>query len=148
MTTDIDAKAALASVQAARAGVAGPVDYPLWYDLLYGGVCALLVGGQGLPAPWSSITLPFAMLGLVLMVTSWRRRYGWWINGFSPRRARWIAVGMAGVFVALIALSLYGRSEGPWWLFMVSMVLGFVAAITGSRLWMRAWRAELAEDAQ
>ena len=145
VTQDPTPQEALAAIKAARSSVAPPPHYPIAYDLLYGAVCGLLVAGQGMPRPWSFIALPIAMAGLAFMVVSWRKHYGWWVSGFSPRRARWAAFGLGGVFLGLIALSLYGRVVGPDWLFLVSGGLGFVAAIVGSRIWMHLWRKELAE---
>ena len=76
MTQDPTPQEALASIQAAREGLAQPTAYPIGYDLLYGAVCALLVAGQGMPRPWGFIALPIAMAGLVFMITGWRKRYG------------------------------------------------------------------------
>lgn len=148
MMQDPDPQEALASIQAARNSLGHTMNYPVWYDALYGGVCGLLVAGQGMPQPWSFIVLPIALGGLAAMVMSWRKRFGWWVSGYSPKRARWIAFGLAAVFLGLIGLSLYGRYVGPWWLFIVSGAIGFVVSIIGSRLWMRVWRKELAEAPQ
>lgn len=139
---------ALASIREARSSVAPPTNYPIGYDLAYGAVCALLVAGQGMPQPWSFIVLPIALGGLAALVMWWRKTFGWWVSGYSPKRARWAAFGLLAVFLGLIGLSLYGRFAGPWWLFMVSGALGFVAAIVGSRIWLAVWRRELAETAE
>lgn len=144
MTQDPRPAEALAAIHAAKQGLA-PTHYPIGYDLVYGAVCGLLVAGPGLPQPWSLLILALALAGLVLMARTWRDRMGYWINGYSPRRARWIAIGLATVFIALIGVTLYGKYVGPDWLFLVSGALGFVAAIIGGRLWMRVWRGELAE---
>lgn len=138
-----DPRDALASIQAARAGVAGPPEPHLGFDLLYGTSCALLVAGNGLEAPWSLLVLGIALAGLGILTASWRRRFGWWISGYSPRRARWVAFGMVAVFLVLMAVSIYGRLNGPWWLHLAAAAIGFVTAIAGSRVWMRVWRAEL-----
>lgn len=139
---------ALAAIRAARGGVAPPTDYPVAYDLFYGVVCALLVSGQGMPRPWSFVVLPIALGGLAIMVMWWRKKFGWWVSGYSPKKARWVAFGLLTVFLGLMGLSLYGRYVGPWWLFMVSGALGFIAAIVGSRIWLAVWRKELAEGPQ
>ncbi|WP_312598940.1 hypothetical protein [Brevundimonas sp.] len=65
---------------------------------------------------------------------------------YSPPRARWVAYAMSVLFLGLIGMSLYGRLQGPDWLFLVSGAVGFVSAIIGSRIWMRVWRQELRED--
>ena len=139
---------ALASIRAARSSVVPTMKYPLAYDLAYGAACGLLVAGQGMPQPWSFVALPIALFGLAAIIMWWRTKFGWWVSGYSPKRARWVAFGMLAVFLGLIGLSLYGRLVGPWWLFMVSGALGFVAAIAGSRVWMSVWRRELAETGQ
>ena len=136
---------ALASIRAARSSIAPSMDYPIGYDLAYGAVCGLLVAGQGMPQPWSLIVLPIALGGLAAMVMWWRKKFGWWVSGYSPKRARWVAFGLLAVFLTLIRLSLVGRSAGPWWLYMVAGALGFMAAIVGSRVWLAVWRRELAE---
>ena len=145
MTQDPNPHEALASIKAAREGMAPAGDYPFGYDLIYGALCGLLVAGQGMPRPWSFIALPIALLGIAGMILWWRKKLGWWVSGYSPKRARWVAFGLVAVFMALIGLSLYGRYVGPWWLFMVSGGIGFVAAVAAGRLWMRVWRKELAE---
>jgi len=148
MTQDHSPHEALASIRAARQGVIAPGDYPFGYDIAYGLVCGLLVAGQGMPRPWSFIVLPLALGGLAALVIWWRKKYGWWVSGYSPKRARWVAIGMVAVFLALMGLSLYGRYVGPWWLYMVSGGLGFVSAIIGGRLWLHVWRKELADGIQ
>src|SRR4051794_35382633 len=117
MTQDPNPHEALASIQAARSSVVANTTYPAWYDALYGGVCGLLVASQGMPTLWGLIVLPVALGGLAVMVMSWRKKFGWWVSGYSPRRARWVAFGLVGVFLGLMGLSLYGRYVGPWWLF-------------------------------
>ena len=38
---------------------------------------------------------------------------------------------------SLTGVSLYGRSYGPWWLFIPTGLVGAVAAAVGGRLWRR-----------
>ena len=144
MTQDPNPHEALAAIRAARA------DFPdggnsIGYDLFYGGACALLVAGQGMPRPWDFVVLPIALAAFGLMIMWWRKKYGWWVSGYSPKRARWVAFALVAVLVGLMGLSLYGRYVGPHWLWVVSGGIAFVAAVVGGRLWMRVWRKELAE---
>ena len=145
MTQDPTPQEALASIQAARTGIAPPTDYPIGYDLIYGLICALLVAGQGLAQPWSLIVLVFAMAGLGGLVQWWRKRFGWWVSGYSPRRARWVAIPLAVLFVGLVGVSFWGREQGLAWISLVTGPIAFVLAIGGGRLWMHVWRKELAE---
>ena len=47
MTQDPNPHEALAAIRAARESVPGPTGYPVGYDILYGGVCGLLVAVSG-----------------------------------------------------------------------------------------------------
>ena len=145
MTQDPNPHEALAAIREARADFPGSVDYPVGYDLLYGAVCALLVAGQGMPRPWSFIALPIAMAGLILMIVGWRKKFGWWVSGYSPKRARWIAFALAAVLIGLMGLSIWGKAAGIVWMPLATGAAGFVAAIVGGRIWMAIWRRELAE---
>lgn len=137
------ASEALAAIREARGVVAADMKYPLAYDLVYGLVCGGLVAGQGLPQPWSVLMLVACLIGLALMVHSWRKRFGFWVNGYSPKNARWIAIGLAACFVGLIIVTIAGKAAGLWWISLATGSLGFVLAIAGSRLWMAVWRREL-----
>ncbi len=148
MTEDPNPHEALASIQAARTDFPGAAGYPVAYDLAYGAACGLLVAAQGMPRPWDFIALAVALGGFVLMILWWRKKFGWWVSGYSPKRARWIAFGLVAVLLGLMGLSLYGRNVGPDWLYMVSGGLGFVSAIVGGRLWLHVWRKELADGVQ
>lgn len=139
---------ALASITAARAGIVKDTRYPLSWDLGYGAICGAMVGGQALPTLWAGLVLVFAMAGLVLATQAWRKEMGYWVNGYSPRRARWVAIGLAVVLIALMGVSLWFRFNGMHWGGLITFALGFTAAVVGGRLWMRTWKAELAEEGQ
>lgn len=145
MTQDPNPQEALASIQAARSSVAAQTDYPIGHDLIYGAVCALIVAGQGLPQPWSLIALVVALAGIAGLVQWWRKRFGWWVSGYSPKRARWVAFGLAALFIALIGVSFWGREQGLWWIALATGPAAFVLAVGGGRMWMYVWRKELAE---
>jgi len=148
MTQDPSPHEALASIQATRTGMAAAAAYPVGYDLIYGAVCALLVAAPGLPEPWSRVAMPIAMLILAGLILWWRKKFGWWVSGVSPRRARWVAIGLGAVLFGLMFLTVPARTDGPSWMYLVSGALGFVAAIVGNRLWMHVWRRDLAEGPQ
>lgn len=145
MTRDPDPHEALASIRDARSRIGRSLDYPFGWDLLYGLIVAVMVGGTGLPQPWSALTLLVSLAGLLLMIRWWRARLGWWVNGYSPPRARWVAIGLAVVLAGLMGLSLWTRfGDGPEWGPLVAGGLAGVAGIIGGRLWMQVFRAEIA----
>ena len=144
MTQDPTPQEALASIQAARARVGETLTYPFGWDLSYGGMLALMVGGAGLPQPWSTLTLVLSIVALVFMVQWWRKRTGWWVSGYAPPRARWVAWVMVAVMMGLMGLSFWTRLfDGPFWAPIVAGALAGVTGIIGGRLWMRAYRRDL-----
>ena len=145
MTDPSNPKDALAAIHAARAGVPGEMRYPPSYDLAYGLACGLMVAGQGLAQPWSILALVVSLAGLALMVRWWKKRVGWWVSGYSPKRARWVAFALVAVLIALMGVSLWGKDSGIVWMPLATGAAGFFAAILGGRLWMHVWKRELVE---
>ncbi|MFN4289193.1 MAG: hypothetical protein ACK4E3_11940 [Brevundimonas sp.] len=148
MTDRPDPREALDAIAAARQSVPGEIRHSLLDDVAYGLVCGLLVAGQGLDRPWSFVALVVSLTGLFVFVHLWRRKYGWWVSGYSPRKARWVAIAMAAGLVGLMGLSIWGKAAGIGWTPLATGAAGFVLAIVGSRIWMAVWKRELAEEAQ
>jgi hypothetical protein len=145
-----DPAKALASIREARTAMTEKnFRYPLAYDLAYGACCGLLVAGQGLPQPYAVMTVPLGLIGLAVMVHWWKEKFGFWVDGFQPKRARWAAIGLGLVMVAAMLTNVAGRQLGwPWWVPLATGGVAFVAAIVGGRLWMRLYRRELAETVE
>jgi len=141
---DIDPTEALDSIRAARAEVVKTLDYPAWWDIQYGFVVGAMVTGQGLPQPWSSLVLLATLGGLFWMIGSWKRRFGWWVNGYAPKRARRVAWGLAALLILCMGLALWTRFfDGPWWAPVAAGVAAFVISIIFGRWWMRVFRKDL-----
>lgn len=141
-----DPNEALASIQAARAEVGKKLDYPVGWDIAYGLIFAGLVGGAGLPNPWSILLLVLSLAALAFMVKWWRERVGWWVNGYAPKNARWVAVGMVGIMLVLMMGSYWTRfGDGPWWMPIVTGGLAWVLGVVGGRIWMKVYRKEIEE---
>ena len=137
---------ALASVRASREGVAGRLQYPWWYDAIYAGSAGGLVAGQALPSPGPVLTSLACVLALTLMYRAFTQRTGVSVTGLTPRRARWVALGL---MVALIVLVLAAMrvGENVWW---APLALGAVAAAVAyvaSNLWLKVYRIDLREGA-
>lgn len=150
MTDPEEARRALESIHDARSSVLARLENVPWtYDLAYGAVIGLLVAGQGLPQPWAVLTAPIALGGLALMVRWWQARTGMWVGGFTPRRARWVAIGLAVVLVGLMLGNMYlTRVLHLWWSPLAAGGAAFVVAIVFGRWWMRVYRREMTEAAR
>lgn len=147
MTEDPTPAEALASIRAARGSVGDRLKVHWGYDVVYGLICAGIVASLGFPAPWGSMIVVFCMLGLVLMVQWYRKQTGVWTSGLSPRRARWVALGLGFVLVCLCVGSLIlTRRYDLWWAPFATGAAAGLIAVVASRLWMRVYRRELEEE--
>lgn len=148
MNEPTEAREALGAISGARQTFPAGMKYPVIYDAYYGATCGLLVAGQGLQAPWSFIALAVSLAGLAALIQWWRRKAGWWVSGYSPKRARWVALGMFAVFLVLIGVSIWGKSAGIAWMPVITGLTGFITAVVGSRLWNWVWHKELKETGE
>lgn len=146
MTENPTPEEALAAIKAARGEVGRSLNYhPVW-DVVAGAPIAVMVAGQGLPGPWNSLSTVFGILGVVWMMQAWKARYGWWVNGYSPRKARWVSYGLVALIMPLLLAGLWtSLGDGPWWLPLVCGAAAWVIMAIGSRVWMKVYRKELAE---
>lgn len=146
MTQDPNPHEALASIKAARAEIGRGLDYPVAWDIGYGAILAALVAGQALPAPWHSLVLVFCMVGIVFSIQWWKKRYGWWVNGYSPRRAGRVAIGLAAFMMVMMGLAFWTRVyDGPGWLPWAAGAATWLVAAVSGRVWMRTCHKDLAE---
>jgi len=137
---------ALASIRAARTRMLENMEsYPLAYDIVFGFGLAVIVAWQGLPQPWAVMGVVLTMLYVLWLQRWWKTRYGWWVDGYSPKKARWVAIGMAVVLTGLMLGSVYGRFQGPWWLCLVTGAVAWPVAVIGGRWWTHVWKRELRE---
>ncbi|HYC75860.1 hypothetical protein [Brevundimonas sp.] len=147
MTEDPTPAEALASIRAARGSVGDRLTVHWSYDVAYGLICGGIVASLGVPAPYGSLIVVVCMLGLVLMIQWYRKQTGVWVSGLSPRRARWVALGLGFVLVSLcIASLLLTRRLGLWWAPFATGAAAGLIAVVASRLWMRVYRRELENE--
>ena len=148
MTDPIDPSEALASIRAARDSVETRVSSKSWsYDIPYAAIVAGMVGAQAGPLPVGPLGSGIGVLVLVLLYRAESRRTGLRILGTTPRRARWVAIGLGAVMlVAMLGLVYvrHGRPDLP----LLPIVAGvmacvFIVALIGSRLWRRVFRTEM-----
>jgi hypothetical protein len=114
------------------------------YDLVYSAVAAAFVGGQAAPMPFNVLASAAATLAFAILWRRWSEKTGVSVTGLSPRRARWVAIALGVVFLALALASVYfGRTSQYVWVLPL-IAAAFVLALVFSRLWMRVYRAETA----
>lgn len=129
----------------AREAVADRLDKEAgWYDPLY----ALLVGGmiasQALPFPYGTLAIGMLLPVLAVLYTTQQRRSGVRMWGITPKRARWVAFGMAAVCLCLMLGATWLGLNGHRLLAAATMgPLAAVFAFVASKLWRRVFRAEL-----
>lgn len=131
---------ALASITAARSAVTDRLKVHWGYDVAYGLCCGGIVAAQGLPQPLGMGVLVLSIGGLGLMVQQWRKQTGMWVGGYSPPRARWVAIGLTVVLLGLVFANMYlSRVTDLWWSPLAVGAVGGIVAVLASHLWMRAY---------
>lgn len=136
---------ALNSIRETRAQALGKMDYwPWWYDAGYAASCALLVAGQGLGTAIGMVCTAVALAILVIIMRKWQAETGVWVNGYSPKRARWAAIGLAGLLIGLMGISIwFGRVQDMVWVPLLCGALGGVLGLAGMRVWMALYRKDV-----
>lgn len=148
MTDPNDPVAALASIRASREQMLkGMESYPLGYDLLFGLGMSVMIAVQGLPDPWPLFGVALTLLYAFGMQRWWKKRFGWWVDAYSPKKARWVAIGMVVLMIGLMLGAMWGREHGPWWLCLAMGALAWPVAVIGGRWWSTVWKRELRETA-
>ena len=141
---DFDAAQALAAMDQARAALLERASWGSWrYDLIYSVLVVFGVMAQAFPLPVPLAGDALMVAGLVMLARWWRARTGVWINGCTPQRARWVAVGIGLMTGAASLAALIGARQGQGWIaFGLGPVAGLLA-LAGSRLWRRVYREEV-----
>jgi len=136
---------ALNSIRETRAQALGKMDYwPWWYDAGYAASCALLVAGQGLGTAIGMVCTAVAIAVLVIIMRKWQSETGVWVNGYSPKRARWAAFGLAGLLIGLMGISIwFGRVQDMVWVPLLCGALGGLLGLAGMRVWMALYRKDV-----
>lgn len=136
---------ALNSIRETREQALGKMDYwPWWYDAGYAASCALLVAGQGLGTAIGMACTAVAIAILVIIMRKWQAETGVWVNGYTPKRARWAAIGLAGLLIGLMAISVwFGRVQDNVWVPLVCGAIAAALGMVGMRVWMHLYRKDV-----
>ncbi|WP_332659638.1 hypothetical protein [Brevundimonas sp.] len=117
------------------------------YDLSYSAICAMMVGTQVLDMPLNTLGVA---VGVILLAVLFRResdRLGVGITGLSPRRARWVGIGLGLAMLPLMVLAIllnHFATSGVMLALGAAglMAVAFVFCMIGSRQWRRVYRRE------
>ena len=134
----------LEQAQAARARLAQKLDCPPWAHTLIGALFAVLVADMAAPEP---LILPIegavALVGVAIFFW-FRRRMGFFVNGYRKGRTRPIAFGLVGAYLVCFSLAFWCRTELKlFWPAYALAVVMFGIGTWASVAWNRTYRAEL-----
>ena len=148
MTQDPTPAEALEAIRQSRAAAERQVARGSWrYDLTYSALVAGMVGSQALDMPYSTLVIAGGVLALAVLFRRYSDRLGVSVTGMTPRRARWVAIGLGMALLPLIlAAIVLNYREPPLQVHLLGtaglIVTAFVVALVGSRLWLRVYRRE------
>src|SRR4051794_35104604 len=143
-----EARAALDSTAAARAQIAALGLCPPWRHAAFGAVMGLLVGGLGFPIAIQLGCTVVALVGVAIIASYDRRRYGVFINGYRRGATRPVVAGLLLAMLALMAAQIYFREhDGAAWVKFAVGGAAFVGAVAGSVWWSRVFRREMERGA-
>lgn len=143
---DFNAATALAAMQETREAWAGRGGHKgVRYDVLYGLIVGATVGGQALPTPFNVVASLGGAAVLSLVAVYWARRTGVWINGAGPRRARWVSLGFATLFILAACAVYWAAHAGMAWVGWPGGILAAVIGTLAARLWRRVYRSDIAD---
>jgi hypothetical protein len=148
MTEDPTPAEALAAIQRSQQDIQRKVAAGSWrYDIGYSAICAMMVGTQALDMPLNTLGVGIGVLFLAVLFRREADRLGVSITGLSPRRARWVAIGLGMVLLPLMLLAILLNRFAPSGVMLALgaaalMAVAFVVCLIGSRLWLRVYRRE------
>ncbi|KQY91283.1 hypothetical protein [Brevundimonas sp. Root1423] len=152
MTEDPTPAEALAAIQRSQQDIQRKVAAGSWrYDIGYSAICAMMVGTQALDLPLNTLGVAVGVLLLTVLFRREANRLGVSITGMSPRRARWVAIGLGMVLIPLMVLAIllnHFATSGVMLALGAAalMAVAFVFCLIGSRLWLRVYRRETGVD--
>ncbi|RZJ03026.1 MAG: hypothetical protein EON89_13075 [Brevundimonas sp.] len=152
MTKDPTPAEALAAIQRSQQDIQRKVAAGSWrYDIGYSAICSMMVGTQALDMPLSTLGVAVGVLLLTVLFRREANRLGVSITGLSPRRARWVAIGLGMVLIPLMVLAIllnHFATSGVMLALGAAalMATAFVFCLIGSRLWLRVYRRETGVD--
>lgn len=144
-----DARDALAAVRSGETRFASKAHWPLRRHATYGLVQAMTVVAIGVPFEVTVVIIVLAMLSAWLVINSDRKRDGFFVNGYSSKRAA-PAMILAAVIAGSGMIALVFTDAAFRWS-LISLFVGafvFVGCTLASLWWEKLYQAELQEAAK
>jgi hypothetical protein len=142
--SEAEREEALSAIQAANRRMADRAKAPGYYHATLGLLGGGAVAVQEAPWPWRLAYYAVLIVAMALLVRAYRRKTGLWISGYRAGRTRWVAVGVAAIFVLVAAgaiwLTFQEHVHGACLVAGV-LIAGLVTA--AGYLWERAYRRDL-----
>lgn len=149
MTQDPNPHEALASIQAARAGIGRQLVYPRGSRLLHATLMAGLVAVFAVPAGMSFWLAAVVAVGGVLLARHDRERSGWRLGMGLSRSAPAVGLALGLALMGLIVLAMSPRLfDFPAWVSPLAVALAWLAAFAAGDAWMRAYRRDVGGSGQ
>jgi hypothetical protein len=148
MQQQFDPAEALALAQRTReeAGARGSATW--WYAPLLGLVAGGVVLSTALPPFLMPLGALLCMGASIQLYRAWTARTGLAVTNYQSRRTTLVSIPLFACLLAIgIGSALLKHDRGVDWAPFALAPLAMVVAALGSRLWDRAWRADLRSGA-
>ncbi len=146
-----EARAALDAVAESRSDIADRLCTPWWYHPILGVLCGglIAVAGSGTPLPVLLGAIAVFGLGVLMLVTVYRRIAGVWVHDHAagPRARRSaLAAAVVGIVIAAAGAA-FGLGFDLWWPPIAAGALIAVLTVVWGRHFDTLLRAYLRESA-
>ena len=144
-----NARDALAAVRSSEATFASKARWPLWRHAAYGLIMAMGVIAIGVPQELTPVIIVAFGLSFWLIISGDRKRDGFFVNGYSSKRAApaiILAALLAGSGMIVILLT---DTAFRWsWVSLAVAAIVFVGCTLASVWWEKLYQSELREAAK
>ena len=144
MTDAEAARSALEDTRRVRAEMADKLACPPGWHLVFGALMGTIVAAQA-ATPFYTIAIEVGCaIATGILAATWKRRLGFFINGYRRGRTRWVTFPLLAGFLAIYALVVYLKIEHGLWQAPLAggAVMGALAA-WASVIWQKVYRAEM-----
>lgn len=144
-----EAQAALNAIEGARASAAERLTSPWWYHPILGLLAAGFVVSYTLGGVWVMLIVSVVYFGgLGILMGSYKKRTGMWINGLKAGRASLWTLPLAVIMIAGMGGAYYLHADrGLDWPAWVAGIIVFVAVNIFGRRFDVALRSQLRQRA-